>query len=440
MRTTTQAHFDNIQSQILKELREARHGIKIAMAWFTDQDLLQVLTSKAGEGVSVELILGKVSLNGFDKSEAFSSALQKSGGEVFRTGAASFEEGGIMHNKFAIIDFHTVVTGSYNWTNQAQRNHENIVIIKDPLQAEVFVEKFEALKAGGEISYPSFQEENLQVSFTCTKNRVDPGQPFELHWETRNADHVHVDGEYVGASGQREVRIYRDTYFTIKVQRADEIRQKSLWVRIIQEPEIKYELTVLDPDSGSPRLLKPSSPLRDTFTVVEGMTVTLQWEVLHTELLRINGADQKEQGTLSFSVTAQRTFTLEAFGIKHRTAKSFTINALPIPKLDRLISPLPGDIKINAEFDFWKVDIPASFTLSGNPMAVRIPRIQQLKSTLVNQSFAPSVEKPKKKETNFNRARVARRNKKRLQRHLQNAFRSENYVSPLLEKILKRYE
>jgi len=40
---------------------------------------------------------------------------------------------GIMHNKFAIFDGKLTVTGSYNWTNNAELyNYENAVFITDP--------------------------------------------------------------------------------------------------------------------------------------------------------------------------------------------------------------------------------------------------------------------------------------------------------------------
>ncbi|TAE00475.1 MAG: hypothetical protein EAZ97_05805 [Bacteroidetes bacterium] len=42
-----------------------------------------------------------------------------------------------MHNKFCVIDSDIVLTGSYNWTNQAQRNDENITVqnAADPQKA-----------------------------------------------------------------------------------------------------------------------------------------------------------------------------------------------------------------------------------------------------------------------------------------------------------------
>ena len=55
--------------------------------------------------------------------------LKIAGGEVFTA------KENLMHNKFCIIDERIIITGSYNWTNKANKeNNENIVIIKDDIE------------------------------------------------------------------------------------------------------------------------------------------------------------------------------------------------------------------------------------------------------------------------------------------------------------------
>ena len=42
------------------------------------------------------------------------------------------ERGGIMHNKFCVIDNQIVISGSYNWTDNAElKNAENINITEN---------------------------------------------------------------------------------------------------------------------------------------------------------------------------------------------------------------------------------------------------------------------------------------------------------------------
>lgn len=443
MKTTTQVYFDGIQAEILRQLQQARHSIKVAVAWFTDKEILQALTSKAKKGVAVELILSRVSLNDFDLNPKIYRALKKNGGEVLNCGAADFREGSVMHNKFAVIDYRVVITGSYNWTNQAQRNEENIVVISDEFTADFFVEKFEALKANSTIFNASDENHNLELSFTCTKNLVDSGQTFELHWETHNADQVAIDNGIgiVPTTGSRNVSVQRDTCFKIEASNNEETIVKSLWVKIIRKPTLDYELTCSDPRTGRSSVLSPSSPLRDSYSVIAGMNLMVHWKANHAELVRIDGKDvDSGQGSLSFTCDTPRSFTIEAFGIKHRVLKSFSVNPIPIPKLDRVISPLPGNIQIYSEFDFVKVDVPSSFTISGNPLSFRFPKIRQLKAKLVNWSIPIPTNPLRKKRGELKMSRLAKRNKSRLRNHLLATFSDSDDIYPFLEKILKRYE
>jgi phosphatidylserine/phosphatidylglycerophosphate/cardiolipin synthase-like enzyme len=57
MSSTT--HFENIASEIIKELSNATTEIKVALAWFTDSEIIKILEQKVEGGVSVELILAQ---------------------------------------------------------------------------------------------------------------------------------------------------------------------------------------------------------------------------------------------------------------------------------------------------------------------------------------------------------------------------------------------
>src|SRR6267142_170133 len=53
-------------------------------------------------------------------------------------------KGGILHDKFLVIDSSYVITGSFNWTNNASsKNDENFVVLDD--QAVKFQEEFDRL-------------------------------------------------------------------------------------------------------------------------------------------------------------------------------------------------------------------------------------------------------------------------------------------------------
>ena len=51
-----------------------------------------------------------------------------------------------MHNKYAVIDGETVISGSFNWTKSAEyRNDENLVVINSKNLAKIYEENFKKL-------------------------------------------------------------------------------------------------------------------------------------------------------------------------------------------------------------------------------------------------------------------------------------------------------
>ena len=118
----TEAHFQDIQNSILKELEVARVSIIVVMAWFTNELLSRKLIEKYKEGLDVKVVI-------YDDGINRRHSVDLAGIPTIRIKST---RGGIMHNKFCVIDNQVVITGSYNWSTNAEfRNDENISIIRD---------------------------------------------------------------------------------------------------------------------------------------------------------------------------------------------------------------------------------------------------------------------------------------------------------------------
>ena len=132
-----EAAFNDIQNKIIVALDKARVSILLAMAWFTNDILRDKLKEKLDEGLKIEIIIYDDGVNkkhGVDLSE-------------FDVVKIKGQRGGIMHNKFCVIDNQVVVHGSYNWSNNAEfRNDETIEISKDSQLASDFSVQFRNLK------------------------------------------------------------------------------------------------------------------------------------------------------------------------------------------------------------------------------------------------------------------------------------------------------
>jgi hypothetical protein len=126
---TTKVYFnEECRQAIISELTKAKDEILVAVAWFNDIELFNILLDKAENGIQVNLLISN-DPNNFSSPESLNfEELVAKKGKVNRL----ITESVLMHNKFCIIDSNTVITGSYNWTFGAYyKNLENLVVIAD---------------------------------------------------------------------------------------------------------------------------------------------------------------------------------------------------------------------------------------------------------------------------------------------------------------------
>ncbi len=138
----TEAVFENIAERIQQEISKAQKSIFIALAWFTNKNLYNELLKKARNGCTVSLIISNdnINLNSLIDFEQLIAAKSK----VYKIGNGETE---LMHNKFCVIDYSTVITGSYNWSYKAESNFENVIITNnDTTLAEQFISEFNNIR------------------------------------------------------------------------------------------------------------------------------------------------------------------------------------------------------------------------------------------------------------------------------------------------------
>jgi phosphatidylserine/phosphatidylglycerophosphate/cardiolipin synthase-like enzyme len=138
------------ENAILEAIAHARREIDVAMYAFTSRRLSRALIEARKRGVMVRVALDQ----SFDSENQYSKGdyLRRNGVPV-RLVSARGEWGrakeweGKMHNKFAVVDGTTVITGSYNWTATAERvNHENMLVFHHaPTLAKAYLEEFNRL-------------------------------------------------------------------------------------------------------------------------------------------------------------------------------------------------------------------------------------------------------------------------------------------------------
>jgi len=133
--------FEEQKKKIIQELSDAKFVIWIAVAWFTLDDIYQLLVQKAQEGLDVRIIISKDEIN--------KKMYDKYKGQLNLIGYPKFGQfnNNLMHNKFCVIDLKKVIHGSYNWSKKADYNKETVEIVDDKKTAEEFSEQFKNLYA-----------------------------------------------------------------------------------------------------------------------------------------------------------------------------------------------------------------------------------------------------------------------------------------------------
>lgn len=134
---------DGVAKQIVSEIRAAQESIDIMAYALTNDSITAALLERAAAGVRVRGV--------FDADQARSNT----GGDtglLRERGIPVREDGisGLMHHKAIILDGATVITGSFNFTANADRsNDENVVILHDAGIAALYSMRFKTIYESG---------------------------------------------------------------------------------------------------------------------------------------------------------------------------------------------------------------------------------------------------------------------------------------------------
>lgn len=127
-----------LEDAILPVVLGAQSSIRFLAFSFTDYPLAQAMIDRAAAGVSAAGVYEKF---GSETDAAEMDTLLCAGVPVRQDGNSGF-----MHNKLIIIDDRIVITGSLNFsTNAEDNNDENVIIIDNPEIAQLYVQEFDRI-------------------------------------------------------------------------------------------------------------------------------------------------------------------------------------------------------------------------------------------------------------------------------------------------------
>jgi phosphatidylserine/phosphatidylglycerophosphate/cardiolipin synthase-like enzyme len=122
---------EDCTGEIIQALSKAKSSLYIQAYSFTSTPIAKAVVAAKQRGVEVKMILDKSQL-----TQRYSSAqfFMNQGIPIWIDNTVA-----IAHNKIMIIDDSTVITGSFNFTQAAQkRNAENVFIVEDKQIAQLY--------------------------------------------------------------------------------------------------------------------------------------------------------------------------------------------------------------------------------------------------------------------------------------------------------------
>jgi hypothetical protein len=139
------SYFQDIEHHIVRKIRLAHSRLLIAVAWFSNSRIGDEIIKK--KGLDIEIVIDDNTIN---RNCRNLSSLHENGIDVtfIKDLTKNYY---LMHNKFCVIDSRLVITGSYNWTYNANSNDENITILTDQVNA-IYTHEFRRIK---NLKFPS---------------------------------------------------------------------------------------------------------------------------------------------------------------------------------------------------------------------------------------------------------------------------------------------
>ncbi|HEV2235824.1 MAG TPA: phospholipase D-like domain-containing protein [Ktedonobacterales bacterium] len=146
----TPAAGEGIENSVIKALSQAR-SVRVLAFLVSDQGILDALARFQPAGMDIRGVFdpggmadalrykkGNLTSFWFTKDPRFVAAPS----HAYHPGENDF-----MHNKVLIVDDHLVVTGSYNFSENAEANDENVLVIESRAVAAAFLQYFDTLYA-----------------------------------------------------------------------------------------------------------------------------------------------------------------------------------------------------------------------------------------------------------------------------------------------------
>ena len=362
------------------------------MAWLTHPQLVGALCDAAERGVAVEVLISR-SDNNFSRLNLIRQLefLVDSDVTLLVSGPPDVRDAHFLHHKFCIIDYDTVITGSFNWTKNAGSNEENILVTRaDQRLANQYQDTFEKLLAESSFLSQVLSErvgeqvgpdelDFAELFLWASISVAAPGTPVTLHWKSIGVTDLHLQ-DFPAVSSDKPL--------------PTQGKHELVFPAVEQSITITGFSEVVGTLSRSIRLRPAQLPVIEQFelshpvTVGGAIPIRLSWKTQQADQVLISPSVGLEEIPLSGEVmvapTTSTTYTLTAIGLGGQRQKSASLLVAPIPQIRRLDVPVPVGLRLQVDLHYNHTPIPSGLNMHATRMPdLRLPALTTLRSELI---------------------------------------------------------
>lgn len=181
---TAIAWQDTSNGLIGKSLNKAQASADMALFVFAEPDLGNLLEEKHNQNVDVKVLIdpsfayrdysAALDMWGYVSTQDCRVGNSKPWAKPIDTvGVPNLVRGDLLHHKFGVVDGNTIITGSHNWSNTANRtNDETLLIINNPVVGAHFQREFDRLFDDARLG--ATEKVKLKAKTTCPEKIATP--------------------------------------------------------------------------------------------------------------------------------------------------------------------------------------------------------------------------------------------------------------------------
>ncbi len=113
-------------SAVISLFNQAKKTVHVAIYSLTEPNIVNAIIAANKRGVKVAIVADATESKNANMASIIKK-LTQAGVDI----RLAVRQKALMHNKVGIFDSHTVCTGSFNWTNNAEKNNDENLLVVD---------------------------------------------------------------------------------------------------------------------------------------------------------------------------------------------------------------------------------------------------------------------------------------------------------------------